>query len=79
METGFPKVCKELQKEPASALQAARRNAKIAAPSIRRDLLTRHSPIANHVASATAVTTTAHQTTGVTCFELPLRGESLAA
>jgi hypothetical protein len=28
---------------------------------------------------ATMTTTTAHQITGATCFELPLRGESFAA
>jgi len=39
----------------------------------------RHSPTASHVPSATNATTTAHHTTGVSRFELPLRGESLAA
>ncbi len=38
-----------------------------------------HGFIASHVAMATHATTMAHHTTGVTCFELPLRGESLAA
>jgi hypothetical protein len=34
---------------------------------------------ANQIAIATIVTTIAHHITGVTCFEPPLRGESLAA
>ena len=39
----------------------------------------RHSPTASHIPTATTATTTAHHTMGVTRFELPLRGESLAA
>jgi hypothetical protein len=35
--------------------------------------------IMNHIASATITTTITPQTTGVTFFELPLRGESLGA
>jgi hypothetical protein len=35
--------------------------------------------IANHMMIATMATTMAAHTNGVTCFELPLRGESLAA
>jgi hypothetical protein len=38
-----------------------------------------HGLIANQIATAMMVATTAHHITGVTCFELPLRGESLAA
>lgn len=33
----------------------------------------------NQMPSATMQATTKHHTSGVTCFELPLRGESLAA
>jgi hypothetical protein len=39
----------------------------------------RHGLIASQIAVATIATTIAHQIRGVTCFELPLRGESLAA
>jgi hypothetical protein len=39
----------------------------------------RHGLIASQIATATIATTMAHQTSGATCFELPLRGESLAA
>ena len=35
--------------------------------------------IANHRISTTMATTIAPHSNGVTCFELPLRGESLAA
>jgi hypothetical protein len=35
--------------------------------------------IANQIAMATMTTRMTHHTTGVTRFELPLRGESLAA
>jgi hypothetical protein len=35
--------------------------------------------IANHMMIATMATTMAAHTNGVTCFELPLRGESFAA
>jgi hypothetical protein len=35
--------------------------------------------MANQIASATITTTIAPQTTGVTFFELPLRGESFGA
>jgi hypothetical protein len=35
--------------------------------------------IENQIAMAMSVTTIAHHITGVACFELPLRGESLAA
>jgi hypothetical protein len=35
--------------------------------------------IANHIRIATMATTMAAHTNGVACFELPLRGESLAA
>jgi hypothetical protein len=35
--------------------------------------------ITNQIASATITATIAHQTTGVTFFELPLRGESFGA
>jgi hypothetical protein len=47
-----------------------------------RDLRTaqeRHSFIANQIAMASNTATMAAHITGVTCFELPLRGESLAA
>jgi len=47
-----------------------------------RDLRTaqeRHSFIANQIAMASITATMAAHITGVTCFELPLRGESLAA
>ena len=37
-----------------------------------------HALIANQIAAAIIATTIAPQTTGVTFFELPLRGESLA-
>src|SRR5258706_5385077 len=39
----------------------------------------RYTFIANQIAMTTIATTIAHHTSGVTCFELPLRGESLAA
>jgi hypothetical protein len=39
----------------------------------------RQGLIANHMMIATMATTMAAHTNGVTCFELPLRGESLAA
>jgi hypothetical protein len=35
--------------------------------------------IANQITNATIARTTPLHTTGATCFELPLRGESLAA
>jgi hypothetical protein len=38
-----------------------------------------HAFITNQIAIATMATTIAPQTTGVTFFELPLRGESLGA
>jgi hypothetical protein len=38
-----------------------------------------HALIANQIATAMIATTIAHHITGVTSFELPLRGESLAA
>jgi hypothetical protein len=38
-----------------------------------------HAFIANQIASATITTMIAPQTTGVTFFELPLRGESFGA
>src|ERR1019366_3652125 len=38
-----------------------------------------HGLIANQIAIATSATTIAAHATGVTCFELPLRGELLAA
>jgi hypothetical protein len=41
--------------------------------------IARHTLTANQIAMAMSVTTIAHHTSGVTCFELPLRGESLAA
>jgi hypothetical protein len=39
----------------------------------------RHGLIANQIATAMMVATMAHHITGVSCFELPLRGEALAA
>jgi len=39
----------------------------------------RHGFIASQIAIAAMAKTIAHHATGVTCFELPLRGESLAA
>ena len=38
-----------------------------------------HTFIANQIAIAIVAATIAAHTTGVTCFELPLRGESFAA
>jgi hypothetical protein len=38
-----------------------------------------HALIANQIAIAISATTIAHHIAGVVCFELPLRGESLAA
>jgi hypothetical protein len=38
-----------------------------------------HAFIANQIAIAITVTTIAHHSAGVACFELPLRGELLAA
>ena len=57
------------------------------APSTNRRRITnatrrpreRYTFIANQIATTTIATTIAHHTAGVTCFELPLRGESLAA
>jgi hypothetical protein len=37
-----------------------------------------HTLTANQIAMAMIAATMAHHITGVTCFELPLRGESLA-
>src|SRR5450759_4115479 len=39
----------------------------------------RHGLTASQIAMTTIATTMAHQTRAATCFELPLRGESLAA
>jgi hypothetical protein len=72
-------VCKEFTKRTTRAKKPSRSTAKVAVPLIWRDLIKPHGLTANHIASATAATTTVHHTTGVTCFELPLRGESLAA
>jgi hypothetical protein len=38
-----------------------------------------HGLIANQITNATITRTTPLHTNGATCFELPLRGESLAA
>jgi hypothetical protein len=46
---------------------------------LRREDLKRHGFQANQIATATMATMIAHKTSGLTCFELPLRGESLAA
>jgi len=48
---------------------------KIATPRLQR----RQGFHADQIAIAAMATMMAHHTTGVTCFELPLRGESLAA
>jgi hypothetical protein len=43
------------------------------------DIAETYAFIVNQIASATIATTIAPQTTGVTFFELPLRGESFGA
>jgi hypothetical protein len=46
---------------------------------LKIDSQQRYTFIANQIAMATIATTITPHITGVTCFELPLRGESLAA
>ncbi len=68
-------LSERLQEAEAHAPGAGQR----AAAALLAEVSVAHGFIANQIASATiAITTTAH-ITGVTRFELPLRGESLAA
>jgi hypothetical protein len=56
-----------------------RRRITSPSPSPRKRRCTHHGLIANQIASATIAKTTMPHATGVARFELPLRGESLAA